>query len=480
MAKSLKKNFLLNCLLTGSSIIFPVITYPYVSRILLPSGMGIVSLAISIVAYFDLFAQLGIPTYGIRACARVRDSREKLSRTVHEILTINLITTLLSYLALIIAIFAVPKMREEKTLYFIVSSTMFLSAVGMEWLYKALEQYTYITLRSLCFKLIALVSMFLLIHKQSDYVYYGLISIFATSASNLLNLINARKLIDFKYLGDYHFSKHLKPVFVFFAMACATTIYTNLDTVMLGFVCNDSEVGIYHSAVKIKCVLVSVVTSLGAVLLPRVSSYMEKGNEIEFWRICKKSLNFVILLSVPLALYFMLFARPSVYLLSGGAFEGSIFPMRIIMPTLVFIGVTNVLGIQILVPMLKEHMVLSSAVVGAVVNLIANIALIPEYGAAGAALGTVLAEGAVLLVQYIALRKFSKDLFRNIQYLKIVFALLAGVLSSVWTLYTPLSNFMTLAISSLLFFGAYGAVLLLTGEPLVYEVMQSFWKRIKS
>ena len=175
----------------------------------------------------------------------------------------------------------------------------------------------------------------------------------------------------------------------------------------------------------------------------------------------------------------MIYARPSVYLLSGGAFEDSIFPMRIIMPTLVFIGITNVLGIQILVPMLKEQNVLISAVIGAVVNLAANVALIPNFGASGAAFGTVLAEGAVLVVQYLALRKNVKDLFRQIRYWKILFALLAGVLSSVWTLYAPLSNFMTLAISSILFFGCYGLVLLLTGEPLLCEVIACIRKKLK-
>ena len=144
--KSLKMNFLMNVMLTMSSFIFPLITFPYISRILLPIGTGKVSFATSIIA------QLGIPTYGIRACAIVRDDRKKLSKVAQELLIINLVMCVLSYAVLAIAIFCVPKLREEKNLYVILSFTIILTSIGMEWLYKALEQYTYITMRSVFFK----------------------------------------------------------------------------------------------------------------------------------------------------------------------------------------------------------------------------------------------------------------------------------------------------------------------------------------
>src|SRR5699024_10268303 len=190
MKKSLKINFMMNMLLTISSLIFPLITFPYVSRILSPEGIGKVSFATSLINYFSMFAQLGIPTYGIRICAQVRDNREKLSRVVQELLSINIITSLISYIGLFIAVFTVPKLQNDKSLYFIMSVTIILSSIGMEWLYKALEEYTYITVRSVVFKFIALLAMFLLIHKQTDYILYGGISILAASASNVLNFIN--------------------------------------------------------------------------------------------------------------------------------------------------------------------------------------------------------------------------------------------------------------------------------------------------
>ena len=170
--KSLKLNFLMNAVLTVSSFIFPLITFPYVSRILLPEGTGKVSFATSVVAYFALFAQLGIPTYGIRACAKVRDDAEELTRTVHEIFFINIAMTVVSYVVFFTALELVPRLRAERPLFLIVSTTLLFNAIGMDWLYKALEKYTYITLTSILFKFVALVAIFALIHQKSDYVIF--------------------------------------------------------------------------------------------------------------------------------------------------------------------------------------------------------------------------------------------------------------------------------------------------------------------
>ena len=169
--RSLKMNFIMNALLTMSSFIFPLITFPYISRILLPTGMGKVNFATSIINYFLLFSQLGIPTYGIRACARVRDNKEELTRVTHELLFINIVISTLSYIVFFITVFTVPRLYNDKTLFILMSFTIILTAIGMEWLYRALEQYTYITVRSIIFKFIALAAMFLLIHKQSYYYF---------------------------------------------------------------------------------------------------------------------------------------------------------------------------------------------------------------------------------------------------------------------------------------------------------------------
>lgn len=478
-SKSLKLNFIMNAILTMSSFIFPLITFPYVSRILLPTGTGKVSFATSLISYFSMFAQLGIPTYGIRACAKVRDNREELTRTVHELLTINLVMDVISYAVLFLALLFVPRLQEDRTLYIVVSFTIILTSIGMEWLYKALEQYTYITIRSIIFKFVALIAMFLLIHDQDDYVIYGGISIFAASASNIFNFINVHKYIDLKPVGNYNFRRHFKAIGVFFAMSCATTIYTHLDTVMLGFMKTDEDVGYYNAAVRIKSVLVSVVTSLGTVLLPRASYYVEQGKMDEFQRITKKALNFVFILASPLMIYFMLYAKQGIYFLSGTAYTGSILPMQIIMPTLLFIGLTNILGIQILVPLGREKIVLYSEIAGAVVDLILNAILIPQLASAGAAIGTLAAEFAVLIVQFTALRRDVSDAFHKIAYWKIALGLALGIVCSYWFVQFGYGNFLTLVVTACLFFGAYGLVLLLSKEKLTCEIFGQVIGRFK-
>ena len=468
--RSIKKNFLMNAILTMSSLIFPLITFPYVSRVLGPAGTGAVSFAMSFVTYFMMISQLGIPMYGIRACAQVRENKEELSRTVQELVLINLVMSALMYVLLFLALAFVPRLQSDRVLYLVVSSMILLNAVGMEWLFKGLEQYTYITIRSVAFKFIALIAMFLLIHQKSDYVIYGGIAVFAAYASNLINLVTARKFITMRPVGGYQFRRHFKAVGIFFAMACATTIYTNLDVVMLGFMTTEVDTGYYDAAVKIKNILVSIVTSLGAVLLPRSSYYVEQGMMKEFREVSRKAIRFVFLFALPLTVYFAMFAEEGIYFLSGHQYGGSIHPMQIIMPTLFFIGLSNILGMQILVPTGKEKTVLYSEIAGAVTDLALNALLIPKLHASGAAIGTVVAELVVLLWQYAALRDEVSDMFRQLPLLPVLTALAAAAAASVWTKFLGFGPFLTLVLSAILFFGIYALALTLWKEPMTLEV----------
>lgn len=477
--KSLKLNFIMNAFLTMSSFVFPLISFPYVSRVLLPEGTGKVSFATSLIAYFLMFAQLGIPTYGVRACAKVRDDRQALTRTAQELLLINLVMSVLSYAALFAALAFVPRLQGERTLYLVVSLTILFNTIGMEWLYKALEQYTYITVRSIAFKLVALVAMFLLVRSREDYVFYGFTTILAASASNILNFFHARKYISLRPVGGYRFRPHMKAVTVFFAMACAATIYTNLDTVMLGFMAQETDVGYYNAAVRIKSILVSIVTSLGTVLLPRASYYVEHGQLEQFRSVSRKALNFVFVAAVPMMLYFILFAKQGIFLLSGEAYAGSILPMQLIMPTLLFIGLSNILGIQILVPMGKEKVVLYSMIAGAITDVLCNVVLIPRYQAGGAALSNMAAEAVVLVVQYIALRDEVRPAFASVAYGKLLAALALGTAASLWVTGLGLGSFLTLALSGCLFFAVYGVTLLLLRERLVCDVAGQLWGTVR-
>mgnify|MGYP004613532131 CR=1 FL=1 len=476
--KSLTVNFIMNIILSMSAFIFPLITFPYVSRVLLPIGTGKVSFANSIIAYFALFAQLGIPTYGIRACAIVRDDKEKLTKTVQELLIINTIISVLVYIVFIIALFTVPKMRSDSTLFLITSTTIFFNVIGVEWLYKALEQYSYITIRSIIFKFIGLILMFILVKNSSDYVWYGFITIFAASASNIFNFINLHKYVSLKPVGNYNFKVHLKAVTIFFAMSCATTIYTNLDSVMIGFIKGATENGYYNAAVRIKSILVSIVTSLGAVLLPRASYYLENNYIDEFKKISKKAINFVILISIPMMIYFIMFAKESILFLAGDSYAKSIAPMQIIMPTLLFIGLTNIMGIQMLVPLGKEKYVLYSEIAGALIDLVLNALLIPHYGAAGAAVGTLVAEVVVWIVQFKYLKNDIIPIFKTIRYPLI---LLAAVISAAVAGLTKILDwhpFFILVVSAILYFGIYFLVLIIGKESLILELKDRFFGKV--
>ena len=265
--------------MTASSILFPLITFPYVSRVLLPVGNGKITFVSSVTAYFTLFASLGIPTYGIRICAGLRDHKEKLSKTVQEILIINSVTMLIACAVFFLSILLVPEFYEEKELFLIHMAGMVMNMLAMTWLYNALEQYSYITFCNLAVKTVSLALMFWMVKKPEDYVLYGAITMFASSASYLFNFIHARHFISFKKSGTYEFRKHLKPIFVFFAMSAAINVYTNLDVVMLRFMKGNEEVGYYNTAIKVKTILSTMITSLGTVLLPRLSYYIKKDQK---------------------------------------------------------------------------------------------------------------------------------------------------------------------------------------------------------
>lgn len=478
--KSLKLNFIMNAILTMSSFLFPLITFPYVSRILLPIGTGKVSFANSVVTYFVMISQLGIPTYGIRACAIVRNDEEKLKKTVYELFLINVVMSILAYIVFFVALIYVPRLRADRTLFLITGTLIFFNTIGVEWLYKALEQYTYITVRSIIFKFIALIAMFALVHDVDDYVIYGGISIFAASASNAFNFIRLRKIIGKKKVSQLNFKQHFKPVFTFFIISCATTIYTNLDNVMLGFMKDDVEVGYYNAATKIKNILVSIVTSLGTVLMPRASYYLQNGMEDEFYKLSKKAIKFVFLAATSMMIYFMLFAREGVLFLSGEAFEGAILPMMIVMPTLLFIGLTNIMGIQMLVPMGREDAVMISTFVGAIVDLILNAIAIPILGASGAAIGTLVAEFVVLIVQLIYLRKDVAFLYNGQSYLKLLIALIAAFIAGCAVKLLISGIFIKLVISAMLFFGVYALILYILKEEIVTENVNKVIQMIKS
>ena len=482
--RSLKYNFIMNAISTAAAVIFPLLGFAYVTRVLSPAGRGKVEFAASVVSYFTMLAMLGIPTYGIRVTAQLRDDRERLSRTVQELLIINAVMTVVAYLLFLGAALFVPRLQEEPALLYIHSALILLAGCAVDWLYKGLEQYRYLTVVSLVYRVLNLALIVLLVKKPSDYIIYGAITVFGTLCTYVVWMVHARHLVSFKPVGGYRFRGHLKKILVFFAMVCAISVYTHLDTTMLGFMKTDADVGYYYVAVHVKTLLVSVVTSLGAVLMPRAAYYIEQKKLQEFQALSAKGLHFAVMLAMPLVLYFILFAHEGISFLSGDAYLPSVMPMRVIMPTLLLIGLTNILGIQMLVPLGREKTVFYSVLAGAVVDFVLNLLWIPRFAATGAAAATLVAEGAVLAVQAHALRKEFFSAMKSLSWVRVLCALGLGCACAVplkirgaalfeekWAVSagSSMSAFLTLLLSAPAFFAAYLLLLFITKEPLVRE-----------
>ena len=460
-------------IMSAMTILVPVIVYPYVCRVIKPEGVGSVSFAQNIIVYFTMLAQMGIPTYGIRACARVRDDKTELSRTVHELMFINIITCAISYALFAIALAAVPQMREDKTLFIIMALPVLLGTIGADWFYSGIEQYPFMAAVSVTCNLLMVAGVFIFVKKPADYILYGLMYVIGTSGAKLIYFLFLPKYIIIRPLGGYNIKRHLGAVGIFFMMAVATTIYTSMDSVMLGFMKGTVENGYYDAAVKIKMVLVSVITTLGTVILPRASYYIEAGETKKFQAISAKALDAVIAASVPCAVFFGAFAVPSILFLSGPDYGASVAPMRVIMPSIVFIAITGITGIQIMVPLGREKQVLHSEITGAVINIIANALLIPHFGASGAAAGTVLAELSVLIVQFICLKDMLPQMLKAVPWWKTMASSAAAFAASFWIAGAGLSAFPALLLGFILFAIVYAAAMLLLKEPSAIECLNT-------
>lgn len=213
--KSIKANAILNVIRIASSILLPMISYPYISRVLGPIQLGKVDFATSIISYFSIIAGLGIPNYGIICCSKVRNDRYELKKTVVELLTINFILTIIAYIALFLSILFIPILYARRRVILIYSITILGTTIGIDWLYAALEDFKYITIRSIVFKTISVVLMLLLIKNQKDYILYEYILVFSTVGSNVLNFIHARNLVDISQFKNIRIKKHMLPIIIF-------------------------------------------------------------------------------------------------------------------------------------------------------------------------------------------------------------------------------------------------------------------------
>ena len=478
--RSIKTNFLWNAVLQVSSLVFPLFIYPYVSRVIGSEGIGKTSFATSVIVYFSIIAQLGVPTYGIRSVAQVANDNDELSKTVQEIFFINIITTIIAYICLGISMKLVPRFQEEPTLLIITSFQMAFNTLGMVWLFSGLERYRYITIRAVFFKFLSLILTFVFVRNRDDYLAYGIILVVAIAGSNVLNFFYSRKFINFKRYKNYNIKRHLKPIMIFFTMSIATNVYTSLDTIMLGFMKNNSEVGFYSSATKVRSVLLGIINALATVMLPRASYYIKVGNKKEFSRISQKAFHFIVITGSAAWVYFSLYAKESILVLSGSEFLPAIYPMLWIMPTVLICGISNLTAIEMLVALGKENSVLISQVAGALIDFVLNSFLIPVHGASSAAAATMIAEFVILNIQIYALHKDGYYLRGDLKIWKIIVGVsVAGGVSCTIKM-IGMHPLMMLLVSFSIFTVVYVGVLLLLKEPIAEEIINEVTKKLKT
>ena len=418
--KSLLQNYIFNLIKTLNGILFPIITFAYSSRILGVDGIGKVNFAKSVIAYFSMLAMLGMNYYGTREAAKLRNDRDRLNQFCLEMLFINGFTTITSYILLTVSFLSIPLLQDYRNLLLICSSAIVLQGMGMEWLYQAMEEYRYIAIRSVLFQVISLIAMVFPVRNESDVVPYTVLTVMASSGSYILNFVNARKFVRFHQRTRLIILKHVKPLLWLFAMAVSIELYTVLDTTMLGFLKGDTAVGLYTAATKVERMVNTVITSLGVVLIPRLSFYIgEKARKKTDDLICK-GYNYTFLLSIPAAFGLFMLSDEIILLFSGAQFASAGLTMRIMTPVVILIPFSMMTNQQTFVPMGKEKMILLSTSAGAVTNLILNSLLIPRYAENGAAWASAIAEMVVAAVCFMNAKRYfdMKAVFKSIwQYL---------------------------------------------------------------
>lgn len=474
--KSLKKNAIWNFIYTGTNLISPLITAPYVSRVLGASNLGQVEFARSFTQWFIIFAAFGITTYGVRAISQVRDNKKLLSKTFSELFVVNLLFSIVSTIIYLIVIFDNNNLANELPLFIVMSFSIVLNAVNIDWFYQAIEQYDYITKRNFVIKLTSFVFIFLFVKNPSDYVLYGFISVIGIGLSGILNVFHSRKYTKFTY-KNIDMKPHMKPLGTFFLMTFIINIYTNLDSTFLGFVSTTSSVAFLSRAKSVINIGRTVTNSITNVAMPRASYYL-KANYEKYKELISKVPDYIMILTIPMVSGIIVLAPEIMHILGGKEFIQASFVLAIIASSMIFSSLSTFLQQQVLIPNDKEFFGLIAAIISAVVSIVFNIILIPRFDYVGAGIALVLAEFSAMLSRYIYTRKIGYDFikFLNASTVKYIIASLIMIIP-VYVVKHFLSGLLvTFLLSASLGAGAYFLTLILLKEKLILLYLNKLLK----
>ena len=404
--RSIKCNSILNIIKTISSIIFPLITFPYISRVLMPDNVGKVNFGTAYISYFSMIATLGITTYAIRECSSVRKDKIALGKKASEIFSINICTTIVAYVLLTLSLLLFRKLDSYRILIVIQSTSILFTTLGADWLNSAMEDFKYITLRTIAFQIISLVLMFCLVKKSDDYLKYAAISVFSSSGANIVNIFYRRRFCTVKFIKNMNWKQHFTPILLLFVMILAQTIFTSADQTMLGIMKGDYEVGIYSTALKIENIILQVVASLVWVVMPRLSLYFAEEDYVKINSMLKKTLALFMCIGVPSVAGVCALSKEVVLIVGGESYLDAAIPLMILMVAFAFslIG-GSFLGNMVLLPSKNENIYMWICCITAGFNVVMNYFLIPYGGAKAAAFTTAMSS---LLIMVLLLVKKDK------------------------------------------------------------------------
>ena len=474
-SKSLKLNAVLNGLRSVLNILFPMITFPYVSRILLVKGIGIYNFSNSIVSYFLLIAALGINTYAIREGAKLRENPQKISQFASQVFTINMCSTVLAYLLLFICLIFFSRLHSYLSCILIFSLQIFFTTIGTEWIYQIYEDYSYITVRSIIFQIISLILLFIFVRGPQDYLKYAAITVFSMVGSNVLNFIHARKYCHIDLVWHFNWKVHLCPIIILFFASIANMIYVNSDITLLGLMKDNYVVGIYSVSSKVYQIVKTLISAILIVTVPRLAMLFGKHRMGEYKGILIKLSNILVLLALPASTGLFMLAREVVLIISGPKYLRSINSLKILCFAYIFSILAWILSDCVLIPAKREKYVLRSMSASAVLNIMFNVILIPFWNENAAAFSTVLAEMCMFVVNYHYAKDLVKDVFVSKTLLRTFISSIIGCVGIVVVCILCNFGFQSLIIktifSVILSVIIYGAILILLKNKFATSVL---------
>lgn len=404
---TVSKNYIYNIISLATGILFPVFTFPYVSRVLMPENLGKIGFSQSITNYFLVAALLGIPSYATRELSRARvlkDEKREFKKVFNELLMIGLVGSVLSFILLNITVLLVPELYNLKEVIRIFSFQIAFAFLQIDHIFIVLENHKRRTMRTIILRFISIALMFTLVKKPEHYIIYGAILVFPELLARFADLYTCRKFISLK-IKEMDFKRHMKPLFTIFMYVFSVGIYLNLDSSMLGFLSNTKEVGLYTSASKMTRIVIPLLGALGTVVAPRIIGAIKKKDLKETFKYMDMFIDFNFFIGIPGTILMFLLAESFIFMFSGKGYESAVLTMQIMTPIIFFIPVATFFGGQVLLPNDKEKMVFKVAISGMITNATLNFLMIPRYGKNGAAFATMVTEGLIFFYRLYEIKK---------------------------------------------------------------------------